>query len=86
MAQTTINIRMDAELKSNLEQLCQELGINVSTAVTMFAKKMTREQRIPFDVSLDPFYSEKNIEHLQRGIKAMNAGEGTEHELIEVDE
>ena len=58
MAQTLVNIRMDEELKIKMEQTCQELGMNMTTAFTIFAKKMTREKRIPFEVSVDPFYSE----------------------------
>ena len=86
MAQTLVNIRMDEELKRNMEQICQELGMNMTTAITIFAKKMTREQRIPFEVSVDPFYKESNMEHLQRGVEALNAGKGVEHDIIEVDE
>jgi DNA-damage-inducible protein J len=46
---------------------------------------MSREKRIPFEVSVDPFYSETNMAHLRRGIEALNAGKGVEHELLEVD-
>ncbi|MDE7423702.1 MAG: type II toxin-antitoxin system RelB/DinJ family antitoxin [Lachnospiraceae bacterium] len=86
MAQTSVNISMDEELKENMEQTCQELGMNMTTAFTIFAKKMTREKRIPFDVSVDPFYSESNMAHLHRGVEALNNGKGVEHEIIEVDE
>ena len=86
MAQTLVNIRMDEELKKNMEQTCQELGMNMTTAITIFAKKMTREKRIAFEVSVDPFYSESNMSHLRRGIEALNAGKGIEHDIIEVDE
>ena len=86
MAQTLVNIRMDEELKRKMEQTCQELGMNMTTAITIFAKKMTREKRIPFEVSIDPFYSESNMAHLRRGVEALNAGKGVEHEIIEVDE
>ncbi len=41
--------------------------MNMTTAITIFAKKMTREKRIPFEVSVDPFYSESNMAHLHRG-------------------
>ena len=85
MAQTNINIRIDEELKKDMENTCRELGLNISTAFNIFAKKMCREHRIPFEVSYDPFYSSSNMEHLKRGIDALNAGKGTEHELIEVD-
>ena len=86
MAQTLVNIRMDEELKKNMEQTCQELGMNMTTAITIFAKKMTREKRIPFEVSVDPFYHVCNMSHLRRGIEALNAGKGIEHDIIEVDE
>ena len=67
MAQTLVNIRMDEELKKSMEKICQELGMNMTTAITIFAKKMTREKRIPFEVSVDPFYTESNQAHLRRG-------------------
>ncbi|MBP5441693.1 MAG: hypothetical protein J6Y60_00465 [Treponema sp.] len=37
------------------------------------------------DESDELFYSKSNIEHLERGIKALNEGKGVEHEIIEVD-
>ena len=86
MAQTSVNISMDKELKRNMEQTCQELGMDMSTAITISAKKMTREKRIPFEVSVNPFYSESNMAHLRRGVEALNAGNGVEHDIIEVDE
>lgn len=46
----------------------QELGINMTTAVTIFAKKMTREKRIPFEVSVELFYSESNMAHKKYGL------------------
>mgnify|MGYP001041027973 CR=1 FL=1 len=84
MAQSMVSIRLDENLKKSMEQVCQELGMSMTTAFTIFAKKMSREKRIPFEVSVDPFYSANNLEHLQRGIAALNAGKGIEHELIEV--
>ena len=42
MAQTTVSIRMDNDLKNNFDHICNELGMSMSTAVTMLAKKMTR--------------------------------------------
>ena len=54
MARTTlINFRMDEDLKKNMEQVCNELGMNMTTAFTIFAKKMAREHRIPFEVSYE---------------------------------
>lgn len=85
MAQTVnVNFRLDEADKKKMESVCSELGLSMSAAFTIFAKKIGREHRIPFEVSIDPFYCESNMEHLRRGIAALNAGLGVEHELVEV--
>lgn len=85
MAQALVNFRMDEKLKQDMEHTCQELGMNMTTAFTIFAKKMTREKRIPFDVSVDPFYSESNMNYLKHVISEIESGKAKlqEHELIE---
>lgn len=71
MAQTLINFRIDETTKKQMEQICNELGITMSTAFNIFAKKMIREKRIPFDVSIDPFYSESNMKAITESIKQL---------------
>ena len=66
MAQSMINFRMDTAEKKSFEEVCEQLGLSITTAFKMFAKKVIREKRIPFDVAVDPFYSEKNMEHLKK--------------------
>lgn len=85
MAQAMINFRMDEELKKSMEETCKDLGLSMTTAFTIFAKKMTREKRIPFDVSVDPFYSESNMTYLKRVVEDIESGKAVlaEHELIE---
>lgn len=86
MSQTVnVNFRLDEEVKKSMEQVCSELGISMSSAFTIFAKKVSREKRIPFDVSIDPFYSESNIRHLEKKMEEYKAGrlQLAEHELIE---
>ena len=85
MAQATVNIRMDEDLKRDFDSVCEELGLNMSTAITIFAKKMSREKRIPFDVAVEPFYSEANQDRLAKAIAEAEAGKVTVHELVEVD-
>lgn len=51
MAQTSINIRMDEELKRQFDMLCNDMGMTMTTAMTIFAKKMVRENRIPFEIT-----------------------------------
>lgn len=86
MAQTTISVRMDESLKKEFDRICNDLGLSMTTAITLLAKKMTREKRIPFDVSIDPFYSEKNMARLRRSIAQMEATGGIIHEVITDDQ
>ena len=81
MAQTTLSVRMDDSLKSDFDKVCNELGLSMTTAITMLAKKMTREKRLPFEVSVDPFYSEENLARLRRSIAHMESTGGTVHEV-----
>ena len=74
MAQTTVNFRMDEGLKRDMEQLCDDLGITMTTAFTIFAKKATRENRIPFELTGDPFYGKKNQERLAKSIASFESG------------
>ena len=66
MAQTTVSIRMDEGLKKELEWLCSELGMNITTAMTVFAKTAVRERRIPFDLALIPLSMPKAIEDMTK--------------------
>lgn len=88
MAQTVnVNFRLDEDVKRSMEQTCSELGLSMSDAFTIFAKKVSREKRIPFEVSLDPFYSENNIRYLENIVRDIKEGKANfaEHDLIEVD-
>jgi DNA-damage-inducible protein J len=81
-----ISLRVDDDVKRNAEITFDEIGLNMSSAITIFLKTVARERRIPFVLSADPFYSESNMAHLHRGMSALNAGKGVEHDLIEDDE
>lgn len=86
MTQTVnVNFRLEEDVKKSMEQVCAELGLSMSAAFTIFAKKVGREKRIPFDVSIDPFYTESNIRYLEEKMAAYRAGrlQLSEYELIE---
>lgn len=63
MAQVDLSIRIEENDKKNFELFCNQTGINVSVAINMFIKAVLREQKIPFEIKVDPFYSESNIDH-----------------------
>ena len=53
MAQTNISIRMDENLKREYEGILSELGLNLTTALNVFARAVVRERRIPFEIALN---------------------------------
>ena len=87
MAQTNINIRMDKKLKEEFDKFCSDIGMSMTTAFCVFAKKAVREQRIPFEITAnDPFYSITNRKRLEKAIEDLNNNKGKEHEIIEVED
>lgn len=81
MAQAVVNFRIDEDLKKGMEKACKEMGLSVTAAFTIFAAKVSREQRIPFDVAVDPFYSKENMERLRKSVSQMESTGGTVHEV-----
>lgn len=82
-----ISLRVDDDVKRDAEQALSEIGLSMSTAINVFLRKVAREKRIPFELSVDPFYSEGNIRHLENIMQDVRDGKAhfAEHELIEVD-
>lgn len=86
MAQTAqVSFRIDEDVKRSAERALDDMGLTLSGAITIFLKKVSRERRIPFEVSADPFYSDSNIRYLEQKIADYKAGrlQFVEHELIE---
>ena len=82
MAQVVnVNFKLDEDVKKSMEQACNELGLSMSAAFSIFARKVGREKRIPFEVSVDPFYSEENMARLKKAIQDLDEGKGTVHEV-----
>lgn len=80
-----VNFRMDTDLKKSMESTCKDMGLTMTAAFTMFAAKVSREKRIPFEVNADPFYSASNMAYLSDVIADIESGRATltEHELTE---
>lgn len=79
-----ISLRVDDNLKKNAEIIFNEIGLNMSTAINIFLKAVVRENKIPFELHADPFYSKENIEELEKRIANLKSGKSTlkEHDLI----
>lgn len=74
MATTSITVRIDEDLKKQVETLFNDMGLNMTTAFTIFAKAVVHQNKIPFEIAADPFYSASNQIHLKKAIEDLNAG------------
>lgn len=86
MATTSVTIRMDENLKKQAEVLFEDMGLNMTTAFTIFTKAVVRQGKIPFEIAADPLYSQATQARLMKSIAQLDAGKGKAHELIKVDD
>lgn len=83
MPNASVTVRMDENLKKQAEILYEDMGLNMTTAITLFTKAVVRQGKIPFEIAADPFWSEANQTQLKQAIADLEAGKGKPHELIE---
>jgi DNA-damage-inducible protein J len=85
MGQTNVNIRMDADIKQEAEQLFESLGLNMSTAFNIFVRQSLRTGGIPFKVTTNDsgFDNRYNQMKLRAAVKRMNEGKGSVHDIVE---
>ena len=83
MKATTMTMRVDPVLKAQAEELFENMGLNLSTAYTLFLKAVVRTKSIPFPITADHFWGKKNQAYLAESIAELEAGNGEEHDLIE---
>jgi len=60
MTTKNVSIRMDENLKKQAERVFDEMGMNMTTAFTIFTKAVVRQGKIPFEISVNPLYTETN--------------------------
>jgi len=53
MTKTSMNIRMDDDIKRQAQHLFAEFGLDMTTAINMFLRQAIRERRIPFELKLN---------------------------------
>lgn len=73
----TVSLRFDDEMKKQLDEMCDEMGMNLTTFFMIYAKKALRDRRIPFEITapLDPFYSSSNMEQLKKARQQVKDGQ-----------
>lgn len=88
----TVSIKMDDVTKTKFSEFCDSVGLTTSAVINMFAKRVVRDNKIPFEItgetkiSDDPFWQdEENLAHLRESVKQLKEGKFSKHEIIEVD-
>ena len=73
----TVSLRFDDEMKKQLDEMCDEMGMNLTTFFMIYAKKALRDRRIPFEIAApsDPFYSATNMEQLKKARQQVKDGQ-----------
>ena len=73
---TTVSLRFDDEMKKQLDEMCDEMGMNITTFFMIYAKKALRDRKIPFDITApqDVFYSESNMAQILKADEQVREG------------
>jgi len=69
-----VTFKMDERVKYDFDAFCEEVGLSASGMFNLFARTVIREKRIPFEISVDPFYSERNMRILSESAADADAG------------
>ncbi len=87
MKMTTISIRLDDDEKKELEEMCSEMGMNISTFYMVYTKKVLRDRCIPFEIEapLNSFYSEENKNMLKTADQQIQSGHVIERTMEELE-
>lgn len=67
MAQVSMTVRMDSQLKQNFDALCQQFGMSANTAMNVFANAVVMYRKIPFEIKAD------NEDVYRKGVQAFYA-------------
>jgi DNA-damage-inducible protein J len=79
----TVSLRIDEQLYQQFVEFSEKVYIPPSALFSAFAAKTVNEQRIPFELAVDSFYSASNQKRLLDSVAQLEAGKGTAHDLIE---
>lgn len=70
----TLSVRLDDKTHNAFLEFCDTVGLSASTAFNLFAKAVVREQKIPFEIKVDSFYSNENVSHILDADKRIDEG------------
>lgn len=72
MSTANLSVRVDAELKKDVERCLEDMGMNMSTAITIYLKQIAKQRAIPFRVTATPKVNQETIEAIAEGTRLAN--------------
>lgn len=84
---TTISIRLDDEMKQELDEMCDEMGMSLSTFFTIYAKRALRDRKIPFEVAapVESAYVRRNETRIRHSLEQARSGQLVRKSLAELE-
>lgn len=61
----TASAKMDRDLKESTEKIFKSMGLNATTAITLFYKAVQLQNKIPFEIVGEPRYNEETLAALK---------------------
>jgi len=87
MAQVSMTVRMDSQLKQNFDSLCSRMGLSVNAAINIFANAVVRTRSIPFRISANPAeLDDQTLRDFREFKKMVAASDRPELTLDEINE
>lgn len=80
-----VQVKIDDTLRDNAQAVAASMGLDLASAVRIFLTQMVRENGLPFKPAGDPFYSERNLDALEKSIAHLNAGRTVTKTLAELE-
>lgn len=84
---TTVSLRIDDKTKKELDAMCEEMGMNLSTFFMIYVKRALRDRKIPFEIVApkDPFYSKENMDQIKASEKQIKEGKSIVKTMEELE-
>ena len=85
MAQSAVTVRIDSEMKSQFDKLCEQFGMSANTAFNIFVNAVVRSRSIPFAIKGDKVETPSALDLFMQQRKAAEASEEPELTLDEIN-
>lgn len=85
MAQSAVTVRIDSEMKSKFDKLCEQFGMSANTAFNIFVNAVVRSRSIPFTIKGDKVGTPSALDLFMQQRKAAEASEEPELTLDEIN-